>query len=53
MRYKVSKRGSHGKRIVTDKTFTKRSKAEEYCRLTNRYFKGDNARVIKVKKKRR
>jgi hypothetical protein len=39
MRYKVSKRGME--------------MAEEYCRLTNRYFKGDNARVIKVKKKRR
>lgn len=53
MRYKVSKKGRNGKRIVTDRFFTKRSTAEEYCRLTNRYFKGDNARVIKVKKKRR
>ena len=50
MRYKVSKKGKGGKRIVTDKYWTKKCNAEKYAKETNAYFPGDNARVIIFKK---
>ena len=39
--YKVTKKGSKGKRISTDKTWKKKTDAQKYTIETNIYFKGD------------
>jgi len=51
MKYKVSKQSKANpkKRIVTDKSWTKKKGASAYAKETNRMFPGSNARVIKVK----
>lgn len=38
-----------GKRIDTDITFPTKAEAQKYAKDTNKYYKGANARVIKVK----
>ena len=51
MIYKVTKNRRNGKgRMCTDKFFKTKSKAQEYADATNMFYKGANARVIKVKK---
>jgi hypothetical protein len=47
-RWRVTKKaGSGNKRIATEKYWMKRHEAEEFCRVTNGYFPGSNARVVR------
>ena len=47
IRYRVTKWGQNGQRIVTKKTFNTKESAQKYVVVTNNYFPGANARVVK------
>lgn len=47
MGYKVNAT-MHGKRISTDVIFKTKAEASKYAKDTNKYYRGANARVVKV-----
>jgi hypothetical protein len=48
-KYRVTKYSSivHGKRIASDKLFDTKESAHKFVVITNNYFPGANARVVK------